>query len=257
MQQTLLHSVWHERGCTVWVSVFLFSLLCFAKFNFKSICSVLSSLSLSFFLFSSPSLSLSDVFLSSQAVFCLGFSPGADWPMWCSLLWEWTVVDTAPALSPFLSFSLTHSLSLSYCSGFCYLSATSGGEWNRSWFSCQHQALSLVNEGSWGTTVWTHHWNLLVVPNMVVHENGQWLLIQASEDFILVFKDILVYWHSSWLQFCLGTWEFWLSGKGMSARVECVYVRWHFECMYAVSFTGYSDHVLNICIFFWSWLVLI
>lgn len=255
MQQTLLHSVWHERGCTVWVSVFLFSLLCFAKFNFKSICSVLSSLSLSFFLFSSPSLTLSQMCSSVPRQYFVWVFPQA-------------LTDPCGALcsenerlwiqhQPFLSFSLTHSLSLSYCSGFCYLSATSGGEWNRSWFSCQHQALSLVNEGSWGTTVWTHHWNLLVVPNMVVHENGQWLLIQASEDFILVFKDILVYWHSSWLQFCLGTWEFWLSGKGMSARVECVYVRWHFECMYAVSFTGYSDHVLNICIFFWSWLVLI
>lgn len=101
-------TVRHERGCTVWVSVFLFSLLCFAKFNFKGICSILSSLSLSFSLFSSPS--LWDV-LQFPGSILFGFFPRR-WPMWCSLLWEWTVVDTVPALSPFLSHSLSLSLFL-------------------------------------------------------------------------------------------------------------------------------------------------
>lgn len=79
MQQTLLHSVWHERGYTVWVSVFLFSLLCFAKFNFKSICCVLSSLSLSSSLFSSPSLTLSEMCSSvPRQYFVWVFPPGAD-----------------------------------------------------------------------------------------------------------------------------------------------------------------------------------
>lgn len=50
--------------------------------------------------------SLWDVFLGSQAVFCLGFSPRR-WPMWCTLLWEWTVVNIAPALSLSLSLSFT------------------------------------------------------------------------------------------------------------------------------------------------------
>lgn len=251
MQQTLLHSVWHEWGCTVWVSVFRFSLLCFAKFNFKSICSVLSSLSLSFFLFSSPSLTLSQMCSLVPRQYFVWVFPQA-------------LTDPCGALcsenerlwiqhQPFLSFS--HSLALSLLLLWVLLSLRYFWRW------MEQVLIQLSAPGSkfssWGTTVWTHHWNLLVVPNMVVHENGQWLLIQASEDFILMFKDILVYWHSSWLQFCVGTWDFGLSGKGMSARVECVYVRWHFECMYAVSFTGYSDHVLNICIFFWSWLVLI
>ncbi len=150
-----------ERFCTLsdtsegvlFEYLFFFPLCCFAKFNYKSARSVLSSLSV---LALRPLLALSHslrvVFFGSQAVFSLGFFPRR-WPAWCSLLWEWTVMDTAPALS--LSLSL-----FVYSPLVCYLSATSGGEWNRSWFSCQHQALSLVHEGSWGTTVWTYHWNL-------------------------------------------------------------------------------------------------
>ncbi len=138
-----------ERFCTLSDTSLFFVVFC-------STSRVLAVSSLS--LFSSPcsrslSLTLSELCSLVPRQYFVGFfSPGAD-PRgaFCSeseRLWIQHQPSLSLSLSPF-----PHPW-------FCYLSATSGGEWNRSWSSCQHQALSLVHEGSWGTTVWTYHWNL-------------------------------------------------------------------------------------------------
>lgn len=132
-------------------SLFFFSLCCVLLSSTSNALAMSSHPSLSLSLFSSPCLfflTLSELCSSVPRQYFFGFFPQALTRLVLSALRTNGCGYSTSPLSLFYFTALGFVISLLLLEG----------EWNRSWFSCQYQALSLVHEGLWGTRV--YHWNL-------------------------------------------------------------------------------------------------